>query len=48
MNADKIIVVDNGKIDSIGKHEELLNKSKIYKEIYDSQTLAKGEWKWKI
>ncbi len=43
MNADKIIVVDNGKIDSIGKHEELLNKSKIYKEIYDSQTLAKGE-----
>lgn len=43
INADKIIVVDNGKIDSIGKHEELLNKSKIYKEIYDSQTLAKVE-----
>ncbi len=43
INADKIIVVDNGKIDSIGKHEELLNKSKIYKEVYDSQTLAKVE-----
>ena len=36
-HCDKIIVVDNGKIDAIGTHEELLNTSLIYKEIYDSQ-----------
>lgn len=39
---DKIIVVDNGKIDAIGTHEELLNTSLIYKEIYDSQ--VKGSY----
>lgn len=37
MKADKIIVIDNGKIDAIGRHSELLNSSKIYKEIYNSQ-----------
>lgn len=36
-HCDKIIVVDNGKIDAIGTHQELLNTSLIYKEIYDSQ-----------
>jgi len=36
-DCDKIIVLNNGRVDSIGKHEELLSKSKIYKEFYDSQ-----------
>lgn len=38
-NLDKIIVMDNGKIDNIGNHEYLLNNSKIYKQIYDSQNI---------
>ena len=41
-HCDKIIVVDNGKIDAVGTHEELLNTSLIYKEIYDSQ--VKGSY----
>jgi len=41
INADKIIVMYHGKIDSIGTHKELLNKSKLYKEIYESQTRDK-------
>lgn len=34
--ADKIIILDNGKIDGIGTHEELLKNSKIYEEICQS------------
>ena len=37
MDADKIIVLNNGEIESIGSHEELMKNSKIYKEIYSSQ-----------
>lgn len=37
-HADLIIVLDNGEIVGIGKHADLLNSSRIYKEIYDSQT----------
>ena len=37
MNADNIIVLNNGEIESIGTHKELLNASKVYKEIYNSQ-----------
>ena len=35
---DKIIVLDNGEIENIGKHEELLGKDPIYTEVYNSQT----------
>lgn len=42
MDADKIIVLDGGKIVGIGKHKELLKKCKIYKEIALSQ-LSKEE-----
>ena len=42
MNADKIIVLDNGKCVGIGKHEYLLKKCKVYKEIAYSQ-LSKEE-----
>ncbi|WP_028974356.1 ABC transporter ATP-binding protein [Spirochaeta cellobiosiphila] len=37
MSADKIIVLDDGSIESIGTHEELLAQSHIYKEIFQSQ-----------
>ncbi len=37
-NADKIIVLDGGRIESVGNHEELMKTSPIYKEIYESQT----------
>lgn len=37
LNADKIIVLDKGKIVAQGKHAELMESSSIYKEIYDSQ-----------
>lgn len=36
--ADKIVVMDNGKIDMVGNHDYLLNNSDLYKEIYTSQT----------
>ncbi|MCQ2436139.1 MAG: ABC transporter ATP-binding protein/permease [Clostridia bacterium] len=37
-NADMIIVMDNGRIESVGKHDELLKSSPIYREIYEQQT----------
>ena len=37
-DADKIIILDNGEINDIGTHKELLKKNKIYQEIYYSQT----------
>ena len=36
-HADKIVVLDKGEIESVGKHEELLKISPIYREIYESQ-----------
>lgn len=35
--ADEIIVLDDGKIDSVGKHDELMQTSEIYQEIYKTQ-----------
>ncbi len=37
MGADKILVIDNGKIVSQGNHEELMNSSEVYQDIYHSQ-----------
>lgn len=36
-NADRIVVIDNGRIADVGTHEELLASSKIYQEVYYSQ-----------
>ena len=40
--ADQIIVLDNGKINAIGTHEQLLKNNDIYKEVYVSQTQKGG------
>jgi len=40
MQADKIIVLDKGKIVGIGTHQELMHKSKVYREIAESQLSA--------
>ena len=45
-DADRILVLDNGKISDIGTHEELLERSMIYREVYHSQqkgTIEGGE-----
>ncbi|MGF0096605.1 ABC transporter ATP-binding protein [Peptoniphilus sp. SGI.035] len=44
-NADQIIVMDKGKIESIGKHRELIKKSNIYKSFIEKREKATG---WKI
>ena len=38
MDADKIIILDEGRIVAFGTHEELLKSNKIYQEVYNSQT----------
>lgn len=42
-DADKIVVMDDGHIANIGTHDELLNSSEIYKEVYYSQNKAGEE-----
>lgn len=37
MDADLIIVLDDGKIDGIGTHEEMLQNNEIYRDVYESQ-----------
>ncbi|WP_300277173.1 ABC transporter ATP-binding protein [Peptacetobacter sp.] len=39
-NVDKIVVIDNGKVESEGTHEELIYKSKIYKDLMEKTSLA--------
>lgn len=44
MDADRIIVMDDGRISAIGTHEELLKSSEIYKDVYGSQTGGSGDF----
>ena len=37
MDADQIIVLDAGEVKAVGTHEELLQTSDIYREVFDSQ-----------
>ena len=43
-DADRILVLDNGKIDGLGTHEELLKTNAIYQEVYSSQTQGGGDF----
>ena len=40
---DRIIVMDDGKVNGFGTHEELLKSNDIYREVYESQTGASGD-----
>lgn len=42
-DADQIIVMDDGKINAIGKHDELLKTNKIYQEVYYTQNRVGGD-----
>lgn len=44
MNADHILVLDNGRIDGFGTHGELLAGNAIYREVYESQTSGNGDF----
>lgn len=41
-NVDKIVVIDEGKVEAEGKHEDLLEKSKVYKDLIEKTTLAES------
>lgn len=43
MDADQIIVLDDGKIDAVGTHEKLLETNVIYREVYEAQLKGKEE-----
>lgn len=43
-NADRIIVMDNGRVADFGTHEELLKNSEIYRDVYESQTGGGGDF----
>lgn len=43
MHADQIIILDDGRINAVGTHEELLKTNPIYQEIYESQQKGVSE-----
>ena len=44
MDADKIIVLDNGRLDGFGTHDELLQTNEIYRDVYESQQGGSGDF----
>ncbi|MDE7131288.1 MAG: ABC transporter ATP-binding protein/permease [Lachnospiraceae bacterium] len=47
-NADHIIVMEDGRINGYGTHEELLESNEIYREVYESQTSGGGDFDEKV
>ena len=43
MDADRIIVMNDGKVDGFDTHENLLKNNEIYRDVYDSQTNGGGD-----
>lgn len=43
-DADRIIVMNDGRIDGIGTHEELLATNEIYRDVYESQQAGAGDF----
>lgn len=43
-DADRIVLMDGGKILDCGSHEELLERSETYQEIYENQTKGGGDF----
>lgn len=44
MNADRIIVLNNGIVDGFGTHDELMTSNEIYRDVYESQTKGSGDF----
>ena len=44
MHADRIIVMENGRVDGFGTHEELLETNEIYRDVYEAQTSGGGDF----
>ena len=44
MEADKIIVLDGGRVNGFGTHDELMQTNEIYREVYTSQTKGGGDY----
>lgn len=44
MDADRIIVMNDGKVDGFDTHENLLKNNEIYRDVYDSQTNGGGDF----
>lgn len=47
-DADRIIVMEEGKVHGFGTHEELLENNEIYREVYESQTQGGGDFDEKV
>jgi ATP-binding cassette subfamily B protein len=43
-NADRIIVMEQGRINGFGTHEELMKTNEIYRDVYESQTSGGGDF----